>query len=137
VLGRLELATTVELSAYLAASAERERLRAAFDRLFDRVDVLLTPLSAGPPLPIGEERALHLGREIEFRELVMSYTVLQDLTGLPACAVRVGFDELGVPVGAQFTGPRWGEARVLRAAHALVESTAEVQERWPEIVPVG
>jgi aspartyl-tRNA(Asn)/glutamyl-tRNA(Gln) amidotransferase subunit A len=135
VLGRLESASTVELPAYLAASTERQRLRAAFDRVFDQVDVLLTPVSAGSPLPIGEERAMHLGREIEFRELVMSYTVLQDLTGLPACAVRVGFDELGVPVGAQFTGPRWGEACVLRAAQAFVEGTPEVQERWPEILP--
>jgi aspartyl-tRNA(Asn)/glutamyl-tRNA(Gln) amidotransferase subunit A len=135
VLGRLELATTVELADYLAASAERQRLRAAFDRVFDRVDVLLTPLNAGPPLPIGEERTVHLGREIEFRELVMSYTVPQDLTGLPACAVRVGFDERGIPVGAQLTGPRWGEASVLRAAHALFEGTPEVQDRWPEVAP--
>jgi aspartyl-tRNA(Asn)/glutamyl-tRNA(Gln) amidotransferase subunit A len=134
VRGRLELATTVELPAYLAAAAERQRLRAAFDRVFDQVDVLLTPVSAGSPLPIGEERSVHLGQEIEFRELVMSYTVPQDLTGLPACAVRVGFDELGVPVGAQFTGPRWGEARVLRAAQALFEGTPEVQDRWPEIL---
>ena len=139
VRARLELATTVELSDYLAASAERQRLRAAFDRVFDQVDVLLTPLSAASPLPIGEERTVHLGQEIEFRELVMSYTVPQDLTGLPACTVRVGFDDLGVPIGAQFTGPRWGEARVLRAASALFEGTPEVQERWPEILarPLG
>jgi aspartyl-tRNA(Asn)/glutamyl-tRNA(Gln) amidotransferase subunit A len=129
---RLELATTVELPAYLAASAERQRLRSAFSRIFDHVDVLLTPISAGSPLPIGEERTVHLGQEIEFRELVMSYTVPQDLTGLPACAVRVGFDDLGIPAGAQFTGTRWGEARVLRAAQALFEGTPEVQERWPE-----
>jgi len=134
VRGRLELAEAVDLHAYLAASAERQRLRTAFDRIFDHVDVVLTPVSAGSPLPIGEERTTHLGQEIEFRELVMSYTVPQDLTGLPACAVRVGFDELGVPVGAQFTGPRWGEARVLRAAQALFEAMPEVQERWPEIV---
>jgi aspartyl-tRNA(Asn)/glutamyl-tRNA(Gln) amidotransferase subunit A len=132
VRGRLDLATRVELPAYLAASAERQRLRATLDRLFDRIDVLLTPVSAGSPVPIGEERTVHLGQEIELRELVMSYTVLQDLTGLPACAVRVGFDELGVPVGAQFTGPRWGEAGVFRAAQALFEGTPEVQERWPE-----
>jgi aspartyl-tRNA(Asn)/glutamyl-tRNA(Gln) amidotransferase subunit A len=135
VRGRLELATTVDLAAYLGASAERQRLRAAFDRVFDEVDVLLTPLNAGPPLPIGEERAMHLGQEIEFRELVMSYTVPQDLTGLPACAVRVGFDDAGIPVGAQFTGPRWGEARVLRAAQALVEGTTQIQDRWPEVIP--
>ena len=134
VLSRLELATTVELPGYLAASAERQRLRAAFDRVFDQVDVLLTPLNAGSPLPIGEERTVHLGQEIEFRELVMSYTVPQDLTGVPACAVRVGFDELGIPVGAQFTGPRWGEANVLRAAEALFEGFPEIKDRWPEVV---
>jgi aspartyl-tRNA(Asn)/glutamyl-tRNA(Gln) amidotransferase subunit A len=94
--------------------------------------VLFTPVSAGSPLPIGEEKAVHLGQEIEFRELVMSYTVLQDLTGLPACTVRTGFDDLGIPVGAQFTGPRWGEARVLRAAQALFAGTGELQARRPD-----
>lgn len=134
VLGRLELATAVDLPAYLAASAERQRLRAAFARLFDRVDVLLTPVSAGSPLPIGDERTVHLGREIDFRELVMSYTVPQDLAGLPACAVRVGFDRLGVPVGVQLTGPPWSEGRVLRAAQALFEAAPEIQERRPQIL---
>jgi aspartyl-tRNA(Asn)/glutamyl-tRNA(Gln) amidotransferase subunit A len=134
VRGRLELAATVDLPGYLAASAERQRLRAAFDRVFEDVDVLLTPVSAGSPLRIGEERTLHLGQEIEFRELVMSYTVPQDLTGLPACAIRVGFDDLGIPVGAQFTGPSWNETRVLRAAQALFDATPEVQQRWPAVV---
>jgi aspartyl-tRNA(Asn)/glutamyl-tRNA(Gln) amidotransferase subunit A len=64
----------------------------------------------------------------------MSYTVPQDLTGLPACALRVGFDELGIPVGAQFTGPRWAEARVLNASQSLFEGTPNVQHRWPEIL---
>jgi aspartyl-tRNA(Asn)/glutamyl-tRNA(Gln) amidotransferase subunit A len=132
VRARLELATAVELPDYLAAAAERQRLRAACDRIFGQVDVLFTPVSAGSPLPIGEEQTVHLGQEIEFRELVMSYTVLQDLTGLPACTVRTGFDELGIPVGAQFTGPRWGEAQLLRAAQALFAGTAEIQARWPD-----
>jgi aspartyl-tRNA(Asn)/glutamyl-tRNA(Gln) amidotransferase subunit A len=133
VLGRLELATKVALPDYLAASAERQRVRAAFDRILDHVDMLLTPVAAGSPLPIGEEKTVHLGKEIEFRELVMSYTVPQDLTGLPACTVRVGFDRLGIPAGAQFTAPRWGEGRVLRAAQALFEATPEIQKRWPAL----
>lgn len=133
VRGRLEIAAAVELPAYLAASAERQRIRSAFNRAFERVDVLLTPVSAGSPLPIGEERTVHLGSEIEFRELVMSYTVPQDLAGLPACAVRIGFDDGGIPIAAQFTGPMWHEARVLRAAQALYEATAEIQQRWPEV----
>jgi aspartyl-tRNA(Asn)/glutamyl-tRNA(Gln) amidotransferase subunit A len=131
VLGRLELATAVELSDYLAASAERQRARATFADVFRRVDVLLTPVAAASPLPIGEERTLHLGVEREFREIVMSYTVPQDLTGLPACTVRIGFDELGIPVGAQFTGPPWAEARVLGAAQTLFDATPSIQQRRP------
>lgn len=130
---RLEQATQVRLSDYLAASDERQRVRAVFNRIFERVDVLLTPVGEGSPLPIGEEETVHCGKEIAFRELIMSYTVPQDLTGLPACAVRAGFDYLGIPVGVQFTGPRWGEGRVLRAAQALFEATGEIQESWPPL----
>lgn len=133
VLGRLETATRVRLADYLAAGAERQRIRAGFARLFRDADLLLTPVSAIPPLPIGEETVMHLGRELELRELVMSYTTPQDLAGLPACAVRAGFDALGIPVGVQFTGPPWTEARVLRAAHAFFQATEHVQGRWPVI----
>jgi aspartyl-tRNA(Asn)/glutamyl-tRNA(Gln) amidotransferase subunit A len=132
VLARLELATTMELGDYLDASAARERLRAGFHRAFDEVDLLLTPVSAGPPMPIGEDRVTHLGEEIDFRELVMSYTVPQDLTGLPACTVRAGFDGLGIPTAVQLTGPPWSEGRVLAAAQALFDATADVQACWPE-----
>ena len=45
--------------------------------------------------------------------------------------MRAGFDALGIPVGVQFTGPRWGEARVLRAAQALFDATPEIQRRRP------
>ncbi len=74
-----------------------------------------------------------LGRDLDFRELVMSYTVPQDLTGTPTCAVRAGFDALGMPVGVQLTGPQWSEARVLRAAQALHAGTPEVQAAWPDL----
>jgi aspartyl-tRNA(Asn)/glutamyl-tRNA(Gln) amidotransferase subunit A len=140
VLGRLEMATNTTLSDYLKGIAWRERLRAGLLRVFAQVDLLLTPVTAGPPSPIGQERVMHLGEEIEFRELVMSYTVPQDLTGLPACTVRAGFDELGVPTAVQFTGPAWSEWRVLSAAHALYEATSDVQARRPDLAeaaPLG
>ena len=137
VLGRLEAAEGVQLEDYLAASADRQRLRAGFARAFGQVELLLTPVSAGPPLPIGEERLVHFGCELEFRELVMSYTVPQDLTGLPACTVRAGFDALGIPVGIQLTGPPWSEGRVLQAAEALYSATPDVQQRWPEPALAG
>jgi aspartyl-tRNA(Asn)/glutamyl-tRNA(Gln) amidotransferase subunit A len=136
VLGRLELAATMTLRDYLDGVAARERLRAGFHRALDRVDLILTPVTAGPPAPIGQERVTHLGREIEFRELVMSYTVPQDLIGLPACTVRAGFDAVGVPTAVQLTGPPWDEWRVLSGAQALFEATEDVQTRWPDLTVV-
>ena len=133
VLARLDAATEVTLEEYLAASADRRRVRAGFSRLFCSCDVLLTPVSAGSPLPIGEETVTHEGKELTFRELVMSYTTPQDLVGLPACAVRAGFDALGIPVGLQFTSAPWREASVLRAAQGLFDATPEIQSRRPEL----
>jgi aspartyl-tRNA(Asn)/glutamyl-tRNA(Gln) amidotransferase subunit A len=131
VRGRLESAESVTLEDYLAATAARERLRGAVGSLLERVDLLLTPVSAGSPPPIGEERVAHRGGEIEFRELAMTYTVPQNLLGLPACAVRAGFDELGIPIGVQFTGRPWGDLEVLAAADAFHAATPELQDRWP------
>jgi aspartyl-tRNA(Asn)/glutamyl-tRNA(Gln) amidotransferase subunit A len=132
VRARLELATTTTLDDYLEGTLHREMLRAGFHRVLDQVDLVITPVTAGPPAPIGQDRVMHLGEEIEFRELVMSYTTPQDLAGLPACTVRAGFDSLGVPTAVQLTGAAWSEPRVLAAAQALFEATAQVQKRWPD-----
>jgi aspartyl-tRNA(Asn)/glutamyl-tRNA(Gln) amidotransferase subunit A len=131
VRGRLEAAEQVTLPDYLDAIAARERLRATAEALFERVDVLLTPVSACSPIPIGDERTMHFGTEHELRELVMPYTVPQDLLGLPACTVRAGFDELGIPIGVQFTARRGNDRAALTAAAALFAATPSLQERWP------
>jgi aspartyl-tRNA(Asn)/glutamyl-tRNA(Gln) amidotransferase subunit A len=131
VRGRLESGESVTLEDYLAATATREHMRAAVAELFERVDLLLTPVAAGSPPPIGEESVFHGGREIEFRELAMTYTVPQNLLGLPACAVRAGFDELGIPISVQLTGRPWGDLDVLSAAEAFFAATPAIQDRWP------
>lgn len=136
VLGRLDAATEVTVEEYLAASADRERVRAGFVRLLRSCDVLITPVCAGSPVPIGEESVTHRGEELSFRELVMTYTTPQDLVGLPACTVRAGFDTLGIPVGVQLTGSPWSEQLVLRAAHGLFSALPDVQARRPQLAEV-
>jgi len=131
VRGRLEAAREVTLGDYLAATAARERLRAGFAAAFAEVDLLLTPVAAGSPAPAGADQVEHLGEQIDFRRLVMSYTAPHDLAGLPACAVRAGFDDLGLPVGVQLTAPAWSERRVAAGAQALYDATPEVQARRP------
>jgi len=131
VLERLEAGLAVMLDEYLDARDEGERVREAFGRVFASCDVLLTPVAAGAPFPGAQEVGEHLGREVDFRELVLPYTTPQNLCGLPACTVRAGFDDAGLPVGLQFTGRPWSEARVLRAAQALHLGAPAVQTRRP------
>jgi aspartyl-tRNA(Asn)/glutamyl-tRNA(Gln) amidotransferase subunit A len=119
---RLDFARNVSLAEYVDATTTRERIRAGFARIFAAADLLLTPVSGVPPEPI--EQPTHQ----EFRDGVLPYTVPQDLAGLPTCAVPVGFDELGLPVGVQLTGPPWSEGRVLAAAEALFSATASARE---------
>jgi aspartyl-tRNA(Asn)/glutamyl-tRNA(Gln) amidotransferase subunit A len=117
---RIERARTVTVEEYAEATATRERIRAGFARVFAAADLLLTPIHALPP----EERGV--GAQ-SFRDAVLPYTVPQDLAGLPSVAVPVGFDDLGLPVGVQLTGPAWSEGRVLAAAEALFSATASAR----------
>jgi Asp-tRNA(Asn)/Glu-tRNA(Gln) amidotransferase A subunit family amidase len=39
-----------------------------------------------------------------------------NMTGLPALTVPVGYDHAGLPIGGQFVGPPWTEARLLDIA---------------------
>jgi aspartyl-tRNA(Asn)/glutamyl-tRNA(Gln) amidotransferase subunit A len=101
VAARLRLAEAVTLDELVEASAERERIRAAWkaangDRL------IITPVSDGPPPALEDDQE-------RSRELVLRHTATQDVLGLPSCAVA----------GVQVTGPRGSEARVLAAARAL------------------
>jgi len=126
---RLDAATAVGLDEYLAACALRARAAAAFDRIFEAVDVLMLPLaSASPPTidaPAPDEAAW---------ELVHRSTVPFNVLGGPACVVRAGFDDLGLPVGVQIVGRDREDAAVLAVAQTYFEATAPIQERWPDAV---
>ena len=125
VRGRLEGAQAIDLERYADACATRQSLADRLDRLFDAVDVIVTPISAVAPPPIADPDVVdHLGRRMGLRDCVLPYTVPQDLFGLPACAVPAGVDALGLPVAVQLWGRRGADAIVLRAAAALESALA-------------
>ena len=126
---RLAAAETVGLDEYLAASAERSRLSEAFAAVFDDVDLLLAPLATSTPPRIDGERP----DENAWNALGL-HMVLEDLLGVPSCAVRAGFDGDGLPVGVQLVGPAGADALVLSAAQAFFRrysSGSEAPARTP------
>ncbi len=133
VRGRLAASESIGLAEYLEATLVRERVRAGFGRLFAEVDLLLTPVSPSSPVALGEEELPHRGAPALFRDLVLPYTTPQNFVGLPACTVRAGFDELGMPVGVQLTGPPGAEAVTVAAAQALYDATPELQAVRPAL----
>ena len=120
VRGRLEMAAEVTLAEYLSARESSRRLRRRFEILFEEVDVLLTPITAGGPSTTDQPDVSFDGEgEALLRDVVMDYTVAQDLFGVPACAIPNGLDVEGLPVGLQVTGPNLAENLVMDVAAGI------------------
>jgi aspartyl-tRNA(Asn)/glutamyl-tRNA(Gln) amidotransferase subunit A len=124
VRARLELADAADPADYLRAQHDRAHLHAAMSRLFTTVDVLLSPVSAIGPSTIEATPE-------DFRRQVTTCIAAQSLTGLPALALRGGFDIDGLPVGVQLTAPPWHEARLLDLGARYQSRTPAIQDRWP------
>ena len=109
---RTAMARVEGLGDYLDAQRTRVGIIAAFARVFEHADVLITPIHATSPAVIGDTSET-------FRNRVLTYTVPQDMAGLPAVAVPAGTDDLGLPIGIQLTGPAGSEHALLRAAERV------------------
>lgn len=116
------------------AARVRTRLMNSFDRVFESgVDVIFTP-TTGTTAPIIPSDAREGGEsDLSGLERINRFTTAANMTGLPALTMNAGYDKNGIPIGAQFTGPAWEEARLLRVARV---SEALVEQRAPAgVVP--
>ena len=105
----------------------RTLIKEDFQRAFKDVDLLASPTMPIPAFKIGE-------RINDPLSLYMAdvFTVPINLAGVPAVSVPCGFAGR-LPIGLQLMGPHFGEATVLRAAHAF-ETATPFHERTPEVV---
>ena len=129
-LERARAVTALQYVARLEAMFIRAR---AFVALWERFDVLLTPVVTGPALEIGAGRD---GSPVDLFILWWSnspFLGTWNLTGQPAAAVPIGLDDLGLPVGVQLVGPPAGEALLLRLC-AQFEAARPWAERRPPLV---
>jgi len=96
---------------YLKAQQVRTLIKRDFDRAFEKVDCMVTPVSPCLPFKIGEKITEPLQMY-----LVDVYTVSLNLSGLPGMSVNCGSIG-GLPVGMQVIGKAFDEETVLRVAY--------------------
>ncbi|MFB2552013.1 amidase [Ensifer soli] len=102
--------------------------------LFEDLDVILTPMLATAPPPVGSfpsdhaDTDLHLHRMAAFAPLA----ALANISGFPAITLSFGADADGLPLPVQMIAPFGGEYRLLALAARL-----ESEERWRHPFPIA
>jgi len=112
-LGRL--ATRLGLVRPGPVKAFEHRLRG----LFQDVDVLITPVLTGAPLPAADWHRRGWLANVTAASRFAPYPAVWNLSGYPAMSVPVGTRSDGLPLAVQMVGAPGSEARLLAVAAAL------------------
>lgn len=115
----MEFAATLAAADYARALGEIDAMRAQFDALFERYDLLLSPTMAVPAFPIERHPAQIGGRAVDpfFGYLPFTYPI--NAIGHPAASVPCGFSSDGMPIGLHIIGRKYDEETVLAASAAF------------------
>ena len=111
---------------YLRGLETQRRIKDEVARLFEDIDLLVTPATPATATLIADELAA-TGRESHIHR----FTAPFNITGQPAISLPCGFDPQGLPIGLQIIGRPWEEETVLRAAHAYEQATEWHRRRSP------
>jgi aspartyl-tRNA(Asn)/glutamyl-tRNA(Gln) amidotransferase subunit A len=127
-LNRIRTGADVSASAYIQSRRSLDQTRRSIRRVFESVDLIVTPTMPVPPPAIADLSDPVTSRPQEL--IMLRNTRLFNFFGLPTISVPCGFTKAGLPIGLQITGPPNGEAAVLRLAHAYEQAT-EWHKRRP------
>src|SRR5260370_15725249 len=120
-LKRIRAGADVTTSAYIQSRRQLEQIRHSVSRLFDSVDLVITPTAPVPPFAIADLADPDTARAKEL--LMLRNTRPFNPLALPTISVPCGFTRAGLPIGMQITGPPGGEATVLRLAYSYQPAT--------------
>ena len=97
---------------------------------WDDFDILVSPVIAAPPPPIGWLSDPELGTQR--LTSILQFTAQFNLSGQPAMSLPLHWSTDGLPVGVQFVGPIDDEALLIRLA-AQLEAAAPWADRLPAL----
>lgn len=106
------------------------RYASAFLAALDNFDVALTPVTSGPPVPIGHFQAGGVEAIADTMLAWSAYTPWANLTGQPAVSLPSHVDSDGLPCGVQLIGRRREDAALLALAAQLEQSGL-----WDDVHP--
>lgn len=114
IIGTYALTSKRYEECFVKAMKVRELIKQDFKKVFEQVDVLLTPTSPTTAFRLGKE-----GKNPLSLYLADLYTCPGNIGGLAGISIPYGNDKKGLPVGVQFYGPILQEEKILNAAHCL------------------
>ena len=103
---------------YKKALKVRTRIKAEYDRIFEKYDVILSPVAPTAAYKLGEKTGDPL--EMYMGDIC---TVPVNIAGLPAMSLPCGETPDGLPIGLQITGRAFGEGDIIRFGAALERET--------------
>jgi aspartyl-tRNA(Asn)/glutamyl-tRNA(Gln) amidotransferase subunit A len=127
MLGTYTLSSGYYDAYYLKALKVRNLIRDDFDKVFQKCDCIIMPVSPTPAFKIGEKVADPLTMYLSD-----IYTIAANLAGIPGISVPGGFDNTGLPIGLQILTPAFTEEKLLRIAR-MFESQTDWHKKKPTI----
>jgi aspartyl-tRNA(Asn)/glutamyl-tRNA(Gln) amidotransferase subunit A len=119
---RIQLGRDIRAHQYLAALAERDRMKAAFLAALDGVDALLTPTTQTAAIP---------NEAVDQNTTPAHFTRVFNLLEMCALAVPSGFTANGLPLSLQIACHPYDEAMALRIGWAYQQATDWHSRRPP------
>ncbi|PYJ97302.1 MAG: Asp-tRNA(Asn)/Glu-tRNA(Gln) amidotransferase GatCAB subunit A [Verrucomicrobia bacterium] len=127
ILGAYVLSSGYYDAYYLRAQKVRTLIRQDFLKAFEQVDAIVTPTTPTAAFKVGEKSDDPL-------QMYLSdvFTVAANVAGICGISVPCGFTQSPkLPIGLQLLGKPFGEATILKLAHAYEQSAGWHREKPP------
>lgn len=102
---------------YGRAMRVRTLIKRDYDKAFEKVDAMLSPVSPTPAFKIGEKISDPLSMYLSD-----IYTVTANLAGIPSLSIPCGFTQGELPIGLQILANQFQEGTLLRLAEAYTRA---------------
>ncbi|PIT90262.1 MAG: Asp-tRNA(Asn)/Glu-tRNA(Gln) amidotransferase GatCAB subunit A [Candidatus Komeilibacteria bacterium CG10_big_fil_rev_8_21_14_0_10_41_13] len=117
IIGTYVLSAGYQDQYYQQARKVRQFLKDEYNKVFQKVDALITPTTPTTAFKLGEKINDPLSMY-----LADIYTVTANIVGLCGLSLPIGFDSQGLPIGLQLLGAPFAEGKILQAGYNYQQS---------------